>query len=149
MNSKELGRFIEDPEKSWTLPGRYYFDTDIYTRELNSIFYRSWQYACHSSLLSESGRYFVRDIGDQSVVVLKDKLGELRAFHNVCQHRAHRLLEGEGRIGARITCPYHAWCYELSGELHFARGSDQVLEFPKSEIRLRRSESTCYAVSCL
>ena len=94
FNLEDLDKFVEDPATSWTLPGRYYFDPDIYARELDSIFYRTWQYACHVSLLSEPGRYFVRDIGDQSIAVLKDEHGEIRAFHNVCQHRAHRLLEG-------------------------------------------------------
>jgi len=137
FNLEDLDGFIEDPATSWTLPGRYYFDPDIYARELDSIFYRTWQYACHVSLLSEPGQYFVRDIGNQSIFVLKDEHGEIRAFHNVCQHRAHRLLEGEGATGNRITCPYHAWRYGLSGELQFARGSDQVEAFPRDEIRLQ------------
>jgi len=49
----------------------------------------------------------------------------LRGFFNVCQHRAHRLLEGEGRLGApAITCPYHAWSYELTGALGLALNSE-------------------------
>ena len=136
-NINGLGRFTQDPEKSWTLPGNYYFDPDIYAREMDSIFYRNWQYICHVSLLKESGQYFVRDIGDQSVVVIRDKGGEIRAYHNVCQHRAHRLLEGSGKTGNLITCPYHSWCYKLSGELQSARGSEGVKEFPKNDIRLQ------------
>ena len=137
--------FTADPEKSWTIPGNYYFDRDIYDQEIASIFHRNWQYMCHGSLLSEPGQYFVRDIGDQSIFLVKDQQGEIRGYHNVCQHRAHRLLEGAGKIRDRITCPYHAWCYELTGELQFARGSDQVLDFPKDKIRLQpvRVDSLC------
>ncbi len=130
-------RFDTDPARSWTLPGNYYFDPEIYRTELERIFYRSWQYVCHGSRVRESGHYAVRDIGDQSVFVLRDGDGGLRAFHNVCQHRAHRLLEGEGEIGKRIVCPYHAWAYAPSGELAFARGSDGMAYFPKAEIRLQ------------
>ncbi|SVE11161.1 uncharacterized protein METZ01_LOCUS464015, partial [marine metagenome] len=53
FNLEDLDGFVEDPATSWTLPGRYYFDPDVYARELDSIFYRTWQYACHVSLLSE------------------------------------------------------------------------------------------------
>ncbi len=145
ISGYELGQFSEDAQTSWTLPGRFYYDPDIYARELKSIFYRSWQYTCHISRLAGPGHYFVRDVGDQSVVVLKDDDGEIRAYHNVCQHRAHRLLEGEGKIGGRIVCPYHAWCYGLTGELQYARGSDQVMQFPKGDIRLQpvRAEALC------
>lgn len=131
------GAFDNDPVKSWTLPGQYYYDAEIYRHELERIFYRNWQYVCHVSRLREPGRFHVRDIGDQSVFVLRDGAGELRAYHNVCQHRTHRLLEGEGEIGQRIICPYHAWAYAQSGELLFARGSDAMEGFPRDEICLQ------------
>ena len=120
-------------------------DVDVYAKEQRAIFYRSWQYACHISRLSRPGHYFVRDIGDQSVLVLRDKTGEIRAFHNVCQHRAHRLCEGNGKIPNRITCPYHNWSYALSGELEFARGSEDVTDFPIDNIKLQavRVDTIC------
>ncbi|MEE2716668.1 MAG: aromatic ring-hydroxylating dioxygenase subunit alpha [SAR324 cluster bacterium] len=136
IDIKALGNFTEDPQVSWTLPGFYYYEPEIYAQELETIFYRTWQYVCHVSRLRKPGQYLVRDIGEQSIIVLKDQAGEIRAFHNVCQHRAHRLLEGEGQLGKTITCPYHAWCYGLAGELVAARGSRQMPDFPKDEIRL-------------
>lgn len=133
-----MGRELDpDPAKAWTLPGYYYYDADIYRNELSRIFYRSWQYVCHVSCLREPGAYRVRDIGEQSLFVLRDHDGELRAFHNVCQHRAHRLLEGEGQVGQRIVCPYHAWAYAADGKLLFARGSEKMADFPHCEIRLQ------------
>ncbi len=140
-----LGGFSENPENSWTLPGYYYYDADIYANEQQAIFYRSWQYACHISRLGSPGQFFVRDIDDQSVLVLHDKNGEIRAFHNVCQHRAHRLCEGSVTIANPITCPYHNWSYALSGELEFARGSEDVVDFPIDNIKLQavRVDSIC------
>ena len=132
----DVGRFSDDASRSHTLPGRYYFDDGIFEREKQAIFNRTWQYACHVTSLAQPGRYFVRDIGDQSVVVLRDREGELRAFHNVCQHRAHRLLDGAGVVGSAIVCPYHAWTYELSGGLRHARHSDEVADFDRREICL-------------
>ena len=129
--------FDADPEKSWTLPGHYYFDADIYRQELERIFYRCWQYVCHVSKLQQPGQYFVRDIGDQSVFVLRQQNGEIIAYHNVCQHRAHRLLEAEGKIGRRIVCPYHSWAYAPGGDLLSARGSEEMAHFPKCDIHLQ------------
>ena len=134
----DVGRFTDDPNRSHSLPGRYYFDPDIFEHEKQAIFNRSWQYVCHVSRVAESGGYCVRDVGDQSVVVLRDTGGELRAFHNVCQHRAHRLLEGAGQLNATIVCPYHQWTYELSGALRHARHADEVADFNQTEICLSR-----------
>jgi choline monooxygenase len=121
--------FETEPERSRTLPGSYYHDEAIFRREANAIFCRTWQYVGHVSMVPEPGRYIVRDILDQSVIVLRDAGGGLKAYHNVCQHRAHRLLEGEGRLGAVITCPYHAWAYGLDGRLRTARGSERMAAF--------------------
>ena len=107
----DIGGFHEDPKQSYTLPGIYYHDPGVYAREMERIFARTWQYVCHVSLLAKPGDYAVQDIGDQSVVVLRDADGSLGAFHNVCQHRAHRLVEGAGKVGSAIVCPYHNWSY--------------------------------------
>ncbi|MDE0456591.1 MAG: aromatic ring-hydroxylating dioxygenase subunit alpha [Chromatiales bacterium] len=141
----DVGRFSEDPCRSHTLPGSYYYAPGVFELEKRAIFNRTWQYVCHLSRVAEPGRYCVRDIGDQSVVVLRDRGGELRAFHNVCQHRAHRLVEGTGRLGAAIVCPYHNWSYELSGELRLARHSEEVADFDRGAIRLSRvrAETFC------
>jgi carnitine monooxygenase subunit len=129
--------FDRDPTRSRTLPGFYYFDPEIFERERRRVFHRSWQYVGHVSMIPEPGSYIVRDILDQSVVLLRDRDGEVRAFFNVCQHRAHRLLEGEGRLkAAAITCPYHAWAYDLSGALRSARGSEHLTDFDKGSFHL-------------
>ncbi len=133
-----LARVDRDPARSYTLPGFYYYDREIYERETRSIFHRTWQYVGHVSLLREPGSYIVREIVDQSVLVLRDRDGALRAFFNVCQHRAHRLLEGEGRLqAAAITCPYHTWTYDFGGNLRKARGSDMVAGFDPAEFSLK------------
>ena len=80
-------------------------------------------------MVDKPGAYLVRDIFDQSVLVIRDTKGQLRAFFNVCQHRAHRLLEGEGRVGGVITCPYHSWAYGTDGSLRSARGSEKLASF--------------------
>jgi choline monooxygenase len=132
----DIGKFSDDPNRSFSIPGIYYFDPDVYAMEMEAIFSVTWQYVCHVSSLPNPGSYAVREIGDQSVIVIRDQDGGLRAHHNVCQHRAHRLLEGNGQIGSVIVCPYHNWTYDLTGELKFARHADEVKEFDNAKICL-------------
>lgn len=122
--------FDSDPTRSRTLPGSYYYDPAIFELERRRIFHASWQYVGHVSMLREPGSYLTRQILDQNVLLVTDRQGEIRAFFNVCQHRAHELLQGEGRLAAaQITCPYHAWSYDLAGGLRTARGLERTRDF--------------------
>lgn len=145
LSADALGKIDRHPARSYTLPGHFYYEPAIFAHEAEAIFYRTWQYAGHVSQVAAAGDYITLDVGDESVLVLRDGAGELRAFYNVCQHRAHRLLEGEGRVKAVITCPYHAWCYGLDGGLRAARNSERVAGFDKAEIALQpvRVEALC------
>jgi choline monooxygenase len=130
--SGPLAAFDTDPSRSRTLPGPYYHDPAIFRRETTAIFHATWQYVGHVAMLPEPGSYIVRDILDQSVAIVRGADGVIRAFFNVCQHRAHRLLEGEGNVKAVITCPYHAWSYGLDGALRTARGAERMARFDPS-----------------
>jgi choline monooxygenase len=145
LSAEALAKIDPNPRRSHTLPGSFYYDPAIFAHETDAIFARTWQLAGHVSQLSEPGDYITEEVGEESVIVLRDRAGELRAFYNVCQHRAHRLLEGEGRLKSVITCPYHAWCYGLDGALRTARNSDQVDGFDKAQFSLKpvRIEALC------
>jgi choline monooxygenase len=136
-DDKARRSFGPDPERSSTLPRHHYFDAETFAREQRLIFQHTWQYVGHQSMLPGPGSFLVRDILDQSVILLRDLDGTLRAFFNVCQHRAHRLLEGEGMLGsAAVTCPYHAWSYDLSGVLRRARGAEGLEGFDAGDFGL-------------
>lgn len=133
----DFGRpFSEDAERSWTLPSRYYTDPAIWEAEKEKIFYRSWIYVCHESQVAQAGDYATTAIVDQNVAVVRGRDGVLRAFYNVCQHRAHELLSGRGNLKAVITCPYHAWAYDLEGRLRTARNCEKVKGFDKADFTL-------------
>ena len=92
---------------------------------------------CHVEKLREPGSYVATEIAGNPIVAVRDRSGDLRAFYNVCQHRAHQLLEGEGTTGA-IVCPYHAWTYDLGGQLAVARKTQHLVDFDTSTICLDR-----------
>ncbi len=139
-----IDRFDPDPERSYTLPARYYHDPDIHARERDVIFARNWLYVCHGEVVREAGDYTTFETAGQNIVAIRGKDGVLRAFYNVCQHRGHELLKGEGRAKV-ITCPYHAWSFHIDGRLRTARGSEKMAEFDKDEFCLTpvRIEEFC------
>jgi choline monooxygenase len=141
---KPAGRFDPDPEKSYTLPASYYTDPSVYEREKRTIFYRSWNFACHTSQVAEPGAYVTVKVADQSIIVMRSEKGELGAFFNVCSHRAHELLKGCGKTKL-ITCPYHAWTYHNDGRLRSAVGQKKVADFQAAEFSLKRVKVEEYA----
>jgi phenylpropionate dioxygenase-like ring-hydroxylating dioxygenase large terminal subunit len=102
---------------------------------MERVFHRTWQYACHGSEVADTGSYSTVDIAGQNLFVIRDRDGTIRAFFNVCKHRAHELLKGQGKVRA-ITCPYHAWSYGLDGRLMKAPNSEKVKGFDASAICL-------------
>ncbi len=111
-----------EAEASWTLPGKAYTDPSIFARERTAIHFRSWHYAGSTQQLAAAGAYLTARILDQSVIIIRGKDGMIRGFHNVCQHRAHELLRGDGAVSV-ITCPYHAWTYGTDGRFRGGRGT--------------------------
>jgi phenylpropionate dioxygenase-like ring-hydroxylating dioxygenase large terminal subunit len=66
------------------------------------------------------------DLGDESLFCIRGRDGVIRTFYNVCQHRAHQLVSGEGSTRV-VVCPYHAWTYELTGRLRAAPNTKSVI----------------------
>jgi glycine betaine catabolism A len=101
------------------LPADVYFDPRQYERELQRIWYRNWVYVGRSSNLAAARSFRTFELGDQRVLLVRDDQGRLQGFHNTCRHRGAALCretEGALRTGS-IICPYHAWVYNLQGEL--------------------------------
>jgi phenylpropionate dioxygenase-like ring-hydroxylating dioxygenase large terminal subunit len=101
-----------------TLPGRDYRDPEVFAVERTSIFLRSWFYAARAEQLLQPGDWVTVDVVGESVLVVRGDDGALRGFFNVCRHRGSRLrTEPSGHDTGTIMCPYHAWCYDLRGDL--------------------------------
>jgi phenylpropionate dioxygenase-like ring-hydroxylating dioxygenase large terminal subunit len=142
----KLSRPLNDKaETSYTLSSAYYIDDDIFDREKKQIFYRSWQYVAHQSMLTKPGDYFCLKICDENIFVIRSSDNQLRAFYNICRHRAHELLQGSGNVRNLIVCPYHAWSYDNSGSLKVARMSKNRPGFDHDEFALHeiRLEILC------
>ncbi|MEL6288548.1 MAG: ring-hydroxylating oxygenase subunit alpha [Pseudomonadota bacterium] len=123
------------PEKSQPLLAEAYIDPNWLAVEREVIFFRSWQWCCHAEKLRRTGDYVVVDVQGRSICIVRDSRSELRAFYNVCKQRAHELLCGEGQV-TRIMCPYHAWVYDLGGQLRRAPHTEHLTDFSTEDICL-------------
>lgn len=93
-----------------------YISDDIYRLEQSEIFGKCWCYVGHVSQLDGPGSYFTVEIAEQPLVIVQTKAGELQAFFNICTHRAGPVALGSGKC-RRLTCLYHAWSFDLEGNL--------------------------------
>jgi phenylpropionate dioxygenase-like ring-hydroxylating dioxygenase large terminal subunit len=107
----------DDPDADWSLPGWLYTDPEFYAVEVERVIRPSWQIVCHVSDIAAPGAWRSLDYIGESVIVVRGDDGEVRAFSNVCRHRAMRLVEGNAGCAKKLICPYHAWAYELDGRL--------------------------------
>lgn len=107
----------------WTLESKAYFDPAVYAQEQHKVFRNAYVYALHVSQLPQPGSYQALTLGDSEVLIIRGTDNQIRAFHNVCVHRGH-LLVNRGSSGCKrqLVCPYHAWQYSPDGTLRHAEG---------------------------
>ena len=116
-----------DPDADWSLPGWLYTDAEYFDVEIARVIRPSWQIVCHVSDIAGRGDYHTLDYSGESVIAVRGDDGEIRAFANVCRHRAMRLVEGPQGCAKKLVCPYHAWTYDLDGQL---RGVPMRADYP-------------------
>jgi len=105
-----------------TLPNWVYHDAEFYQLEKQQIFLRHWLLVGHVSQVPEPGDYMTLEVAGERAFAIRGRDGVLRAFHNVCRHRASRVVTGEaGNCSGAIVCPYHGWSYGFDGTLRAVR----------------------------
>lgn len=111
-----LRESASEPQGDADLPIDVYLSLEHHRLEVEHLWRRVWQIAGRVDDVANPGDSFVYDIGDDSLVVVRTKSGELRAYHNACLHRGTRLREEAGSL-ERIRCPFHGFTWSLEGEL--------------------------------
>jgi choline monooxygenase len=103
-----------------TVDARTYTDPARFERELEEVFFKSWMPACPSADIATPRDYLVFEELRQSIVISRGDNGEALAWHNVCQHRGARIVDGKGNCEkGRFTCPWHGFQYDLAGKVRF------------------------------
>jgi Rieske 2Fe-2S family protein len=114
------------PNKS--LAQAFYTDAAIFEQELARIHSLDWLYAGHVSQLKNVGDYFLYEIGNDSLIVVRDADGSINALFNTCRHRGSALCTAASGNARRIICPYHQWVYDTSGKLIAAKHSEGTIK---------------------
>jgi glycine betaine catabolism A len=139
-----------------TLPSSWYYSEEIYAREKERIFCREWLCVAREEELPAPGDFLVLDVVGESIILVRNRQGVLRAFYNVCRHRGARLcrtdeappagmaVHGGVIAGRSILCPYHQWSYDLDGHLVAAPHMSSALGFDKRGISLYPVAVECW-----
>ncbi|HEY2684793.1 MAG TPA: aromatic ring-hydroxylating dioxygenase subunit alpha [Steroidobacteraceae bacterium] len=123
--------------QSYALPAWVYNHAELTRLEIQRVLMPSWQIVCHVNSIPNSGDYVTFDLGPESVMVMKDREGMIRAHHNVCRHRGARILDGAGNCPGTITCPYHGWTYKPDGSLIGMPARETFVAVDRAEYGLR------------
>ena len=132
--------------KGHTLPRELYVSDDAFRFDAQVMLKSVWLYACTAAHVKNPGDYFVFELAHNSIIIVRGRDNEIRAFWNSCRHRGAKIcLEQQGRA-PRLTCPYHQWTYGLDGKLLAARSmaadfdkADHGLE-PRGARKYRRAD---------
>jgi phenylpropionate dioxygenase-like ring-hydroxylating dioxygenase large terminal subunit len=115
-----FGPMVPDADilRSGRVPVDAYLSPDRFARE-TEIFRHVWLNVAVDSEIPHVGDWIVRDVeaASASILIVRGQGGAIRAFHNVCAHRALKLVWGESGCDRRFVCPYHAWTYDAEGRL--------------------------------
>jgi carnitine monooxygenase subunit len=129
----------------FSLPGWIYRDGDFLEAEKQRVFTPSWQVVCHLNDIPHAGDYHTLDFMGDPLVAVRGPDLRVKAFFNVCRHRAARLLDrGSGHCPGRIVCPYHAWTYDLSGRLTAVPHVAEFADFARDQHGLKPVETEIY-----
>jgi carnitine monooxygenase subunit len=131
--------------EGFSLPGWIYRDAEFLEAEKERVFAASWQIICHQNDIPNPGDYHTLDFLGEPLVAVRGSDRGIKAFFNVCRHRAARLLDGGGgHCPGRIVCPYHAWNYDLDGRLTAVPHRKEFADFSLKDYGLKPVEAEIY-----
>ena len=130
---------LQKQKPGYAIDPYFYRSTAVYHKELSGLIFRSWIYAGHVSEIPCVGDYLLFEIGQDSVIITRDKAGEVHALMNICRHRGARVCEQSSGNRKTFVCPYHGWVYELDGRLRAAREMEAFDGFDASTLGLKKA----------
>mgnify|MGYP002083552037 CR=1 FL=1 len=135
IDVRVLAATNRDLSQAATPPASWYLDPAVLDREKAAIFGSTWQLAGHTDQVREPGDYFTCVVSEEPLVVARGGDGVVRAFSNVCRHRAGPVARGGGNRKS-LQCGYHGWTYGMDGALLTTPEFDGVACFDKKDVRL-------------
>ncbi len=138
MQTVSPEKLFRHPEVRRGLPGWTYHSAELHELEIERIFLRHWMFVAHVAEIPNRGDYVCFALGDERAVIVRDADGAIRAFHNVCRHRASRVVaDDRGHCGKAFICPFHGWSYNLDGSLRNIPKADTFPDIDRAEFGLK------------
>ena len=138
----EIADWPEQQLRGHQLEGHRYTSKDFFAREWEGMWTKVWLLLGRESEIPNPGDWQKEDVGPESILMVRQADGGIRAFYNVCQHRGNQLVsESQGKV-TRFVCRYHSWAFDIDGELRFAPDAE---DFPEGNPcgKLRLEEISC------
>lgn len=133
--SADVRAMIERRKKGHTLEAPFYASEEVHALDMDAIFRRHWIQVAVEPDVPEAGDYMTVELGNDSILIVRDDDMQIRAFHNVCRHRGARLCSSEKGSLGNIVCPYHSWTYNLNGDLMFAEHMGEQFDKCKHSLK--------------
>jgi Rieske 2Fe-2S family protein len=133
-----------------TLSGAEYASEAVWAEERERIWFGGWIGIGREAEIAEPGDFIVRDLAGESIIVTRNRDGDIRGFYNVCAHRGTKLLDETGagdcgHVSKAFKCPYHAWAYDLDGRLVGTPNVDEDEGFERAAYPLHAIGAEAYA----
>ena len=139
-NQTRFSDLVEDDR----VAGQLYTDPEIFKEEMEKIFYKTWVWVAHESEIPEAGSFKTTWVGDQPVIVNRDRKGNFNTLLNRCRHRGATVCDQRKGKANGFTCPYHNWSYTHDGRLRgvpYPDGYEGVLKKEELGLQTLRTES--------
>lgn len=138
----EIDSWPEPPIRGHRIPGERYTSREFFEREWEHMWTRVWLLLGRESELPNPGDWQLEEVGPESILMVRQKDGSVKAFYNVCQHRGNPLVDAPKGSARRFVCKYHSWAFLPDGELSFAADKE---DFPEGNPcgKLRLQELAC------
>lgn len=143
IDYRRMGALLAGRREGYCLPQALYNDADAFDFDMEAVFGTSWLMAGFTCELPEPGSYLAQMVGKWPILIVRDRKGEIRAFHNSCRHRGSLICKPGSGTSPKIMCPYHRWTYDLDGGLFAATRMGP--DFDKSLHGLRQIHIECVA----
>ena len=121
MDKNQIKSLIKSQKSNYSLDQQFYVDEIIFKLDLENFFFKQWIFVGHVSRIPKIGDYFLLNVRNESIIIIRDFNNIIHAHYNVCRHRGSRICLKDEGSKKLLVCPYHAWSYNIDGTLKSAR----------------------------
>jgi phenylpropionate dioxygenase-like ring-hydroxylating dioxygenase large terminal subunit len=137
LDTSTLKETLKPISQARHAPGDIYASPEVFAMEKEKLFMKQWLCVGREEEVAKKGDYMTHSVMGEPIVIARNETGQVKAFYNQCQHRGVEVAQGSGNT-RRFMCPYHAWTYDLNGQLVGAQYMQESEGFDVKNCRLKQ-----------